>query len=221
MLEMKKIKDYSLYFITSEEFSKGKSTLEVARAAIAGGIDVLQMREKGKKLTELTMLGKELLQICREKGVTFVVNDDPVLAKELDTDGVHLGQSDLEIYPVEKTRQILGDKIIGVSAHSILQFKEANRKDFDYIAYGPIFETKAKDFSIGAEDIDEVMNIAEKPVIFIGGINLANIDTILERGARNIAVIKAITEADDIATRTRELKAKVQAKKGKISSTPG
>jgi len=204
---MKKIKDNSLYFVTSEEYSAKRGTLEVAKRAFEGGIDILQMREKEKSEEELRTLGRELAFLCREQGVIFIVNDDPILAKELGADGVHLGQEDIKECPARKTREILGtDKIIGISTHSLGQFKEANEKDFDYIAFGPIFSTKTKNYSIGAGDVEKVLEISDKPVFFIGGINLSNLGSLLDKGARNIAVIRAIAEADDIVSRTKDIR---------------
>ena len=200
-----------MYLVTSQEFRKDKHTLTVAEEAIRGGIDILQMREKGKSQGELVELGYKLLSLCSQNDVIFIVNDDPFLAKKVNADGVHLGQEDMIEYPVKKTRGILGkDKIIGVSTHSLEQFREANEDDCDYIAFGPLFTTKSKDYSIGTDNIEEVLTIAEKPVVFIGGINLTNIDVLLMKRVKNIAVIRAIVQADDITSRARDFKNKIK-----------
>ena len=213
---MKKINDYSLYLVLSSEYIPSKSPLEVAKKALEGGVDILQMREKDLSYDELLILGKELLALCKESNKLFIVNDDPHLVKAIGADGVHLGQEDLKKYPTELTRSIIGDnKIIGISTHSIDQFKEANKKDFDYIAYGPIFFTKTKPYSIGTDDIEKVIAAASKPVIFIGGINLSNIDELLAKGAKNMALIRAITESDDILNKTKALKSKITNYRGK------
>lgn len=208
---MKKINDLSLYLVTSEEYSKGRSVLEVAQRAISGGIDIMQMREKHKSRKDLKKLGGALLSLCRKEGVTFIVNDDPTLAEELDADGVHLGQRDIEKYPVKKTREILGnDKIIGLSTHSLAEFEQADESDVDYIAFGPIFKTPTKDYCIGTENIEKILENSSKPVIFIGGINPANVNTVLDMGARNIAVIRAIAEAEDIKHAAEGLKKEIK-----------
>ena len=204
---MQKIQDHSLYLIISEEYGKGRSALEIARPAIAGGVDIIQLREKNKPKTELARLGAKLCKLCKEIGVIFILNDDPVLAKDLDADGVHLGQEDIKTYSVKSARKILGkDKIIGVSTHSLEQFEKANSEETDYIAFGPVFSTKTKDYHIGTGDTGKVLNIARKPVFFIGGIDSSNVAEILEKGAKNIALIRAILEADDITARVREFK---------------
>ena len=196
---MKKIKDQNLYLILSEECGRGKPAIELAKLAISGGIDMLQMREKNKSRNELVGLGAKLCKMCKEKKVKFIVNDDPSIAKEVNADGIHLGQEDLTAWPVKKTRQLLGDdSIIGISTHSPEQFKKANEKDVDYIAFGPIFPTKTKDYFIGTDDVGKVLKITEKPVFFIGGINLTNLDELLSLGIRNIALIRAILEENDI-----------------------
>lgn len=199
--------DNSLYLVTEEEYSGSRSTLDVAKSAISGGIDIIQMREKNKTPQELLFLGKELSRLCRKSNVTFIVNDDPYLAKEVAADGVHLGQEDLKKYPLEKSREILGaGKIIGISTHSVKEFKKASESSCDYIAFGPVFKTKTKDYAIGTGDVKEVLSTTDKPVVFIGGINEDNISEVLKEGARNVAMIRAITLAGDITLAVRSFK---------------
>ncbi len=217
---MGKIKERSLYLVLSEEFCKGRSALEVAKLAIAGGVTMLQMREKAMPRAELVKLGRELRRICKkgkewktgvEKGdVIFIVNDDPALAKEVDAGGVHLGQEDLERWSLKKTRSLFGPEgIIGVSTHSLGQFNKADTEDFDYIAFGPIFPTKTKDYFIGTGDVEEVLKVSKKPVVFIGGITLENIDELLEKGAKNMALIRGITEAEDVGAAARSFRRRI------------
>ena len=204
---MRKIKERSLYLVITEEYCKDRGALEIAAAAIDGGVDIIQMREKNRPREELIDLGKKLSRLCRDNGILFIVNDDPLIAKESCADGVHLGQEDAIKYSLNETRKMLpGDKIIGISTHSLAQFTAANDKEFDYIAFGPVFKTKTKDYFLGDEDVKEVVRIAKKPVFFIGGINLANIGSILKKGAKNIALIRGITDAGDIALRTMQFK---------------
>ena len=207
---MGKLKDRNLYLVLSETCGKGRRSVEIARQAIDGGIDMLQMREKGLSPAGLMSLGAELCRICRRSGVSFIVNDDPALAKKTDADGVHLGQEDLKKHSLRKTRKLLGpEKIIGVSTHSLEQFKNANMEDFDSIAFGPIFLTKTKDYFIGTGDVGAVLGIAKKPVVFIGDINFDNVDDILEKGAKNIALIRAVLEAPDIKKAAEDFKKKL------------
>jgi thiamine-phosphate pyrophosphorylase len=208
------IRDYSLYLVSGEEYSNGKSTVEIAKQAIAGGIDILQMREKDKSKEQLTQLGKELSKLCKKNDVLFIVNDYPEIVNEIGADGVHVGQEDIKEKSVQEIRKIIGkDKIIGVSTHNTHQFKKANDMDVDYIAFGPLFFTKTKDYTIGTEDIESVLSLTEKPVIFIGGINQENIDSVLKKGVKNIAVIRAITQAENITEAVKELKEKINSYK--------
>lgn len=212
---MNMIKERSLYLVITEEYGRGRSAPEIAKAAIAGGVDIIQMREKNKPREELLRLGRELAAICREgrgeKGnVIFIVNDDPELAKETGADGVHLGQEDLRLCAVARARDILGsDKIIGLSTGSAEEVKRANHEDVDYIAFGPVFETKIKEGCAGTEEVEEVLGLSQKKVFFIGGIALSNLDGLLAKGARNISLIREICGSDDITGRTKKLKAKL------------
>lgn len=209
MVEMKE--KNLLYLVITEEYGRGRSAAEIAGKAAAGGVDMLQMREKKKPRGELVKLGRRLRTICAKAHVKFIVNDDPILAKKVKADGVHLGQEDLSAYPLKKARKILGpDSIIGVSTHSLKQFTKANREGFDYIAFGPIFPTKTKSYFIGTRDVEKVLKAASKPVFFIGGINMANIDKLLSCGAKNIALIRAILEADNIKKSAAGFKKKLK-----------
>ena len=208
---MQKIRDYSLYLVISEEYGKGRNVLEIAKAAIAGGVDIIQMREKNKPHEELVRLGKKLAALCKESGVLFIVNDDPTIAKEAGADGVHIGQEDIKKYPIDKTRKIIGkDRIIGISADSLDNFKKANEEDVDYIGFGPVFPTVVKDRCAGDKDIKEILNIAKKPVVFIGGINISNVDSLLRQGAKNISLIRDIVEAEDITAKVKMFKEKMR-----------
>ncbi len=205
---MGKMKDRNLYLVLSEDCCKGRLAIEVAKLAISGGVTMLQMREKAMPRAELVKLGCELRRMCKD--VIFIVNDDPALAKEVGADGVHLGQEDLKKHNLKNTRNLLGPGgIIGVSTHSLEQFKKANTENFDYIAFGPIFPTKTKDYFIGTGSVEEVLKIAKKPVVFIGGINLDNVGGLLEKGAKNIALIRGIAEAEDVEAAAMDFKTRV------------
>ena len=215
---MAKICDYSLYLVISEEYGLGRSAIEIARLAILGRVDIIQMREKTKARDELVKLACELSGVRKKNCVMFIVNDDPLIARESRADGVHLGQEDMQKYSITETRNIIGSgKIIGVSTHSIDELKRANEDDVDYIAYGPIFPTKTKNYFIGAKDIEEAIKVAKKPVVFIGGINLSNLDEILRQGAKNIGVIRDIMQDEDIVSRVKIFKNKLIKEKGKTN----
>ena len=201
------MKTKNLYLVLSSECCNNRDPLFVAREALCAGVDILQMREKNKSHRELLSLGKKLSLLCRQFHALFIVNDDPLLAKELSADGVHLGQEDLLSFPLAETRRLLGrDKLIGVSTHSPNQFRQANEQDYDYLAFGPVFPTQTKNYFIGTKDLEQVLKIALKPVVLIGGITQNNISELTAMGAENIAMIRAITEAPDIAMAVRTFK---------------
>ncbi len=208
--KLRDIKEGSLYLVITEEHCNGRPVMEIAEAAIAGGVDMLQLREKKKSMQEIIELGTRIAKLCSDNDVMFIVNDDPMLAKRVGADGVHLGQEDMSRFSVEMARDIIGpDRIIGVSTHSLDEFKRSAADDVDYLAFGPIFQTKTKNYCIGTKEIKEIVDFSTRPVFFIGGIDLSNIDDVLDEGACNIALIRGITEASDISARTKEFKEKM------------
>lgn len=214
---MSAISGASLYLVLSEEYGGSIPVTSIAEQAIIGGIDILQMREKHKSREELLSLGHIFSLLCKKNEVIFIVNDDPLLARTLDADGVHLGQEDIRQYPIAIVRQIIGkDKIIGLSTHSLEQFHQANQMNVNYIAFGPVFPTKTKNYHIGTGDISRVLQAASKPVIFIGGINTSNLDILLTKGASNIALIRDIMQAEDIAARTKWYKSRLMNNSGRL-----
>lgn len=210
-----KINDYSLYLVISEEGAKGRNILELTQIALDAGVDIVQLREKNKNRSELIRCGKELSLLCNQKGKTFIVNDDSQLCREINADGVHIGQEDIKKFPLPQIRNIIGrQKLIGISTHSFEQFKDADNSDVDYIAFGPIFHTPTKNYCIGTNDIGRVLQAAHKPVFLIGGINLSNVDKLLQQGVKNIALIRGILEAKDPQEAAVVFKQKLKQAKG-------
>jgi len=208
---MARIRDKSLYLVISRKFANGKKIMDIAKSAISGGVDIIQLREKDMPAGELVDIATDMSRLCRENGVIFIVNDDPDIAVRSGAAGVHLGQEDIKRHDLHRVRDLLGPEgIIGLSTHSLEQFRAAESTDIDYIAYGPIFPTKTKDYYIGAGDVTQVASGSMKPVFFIGGIDLDNIGTLISKGASNIALIRGMLGADDIAARTREFKNRIE-----------
>jgi thiamine-phosphate pyrophosphorylase len=208
---MPKINDYSLYLVISEKYSSGRKASVVAKEALAAGVDIIQLREKDKTSEELIKLAREISGFCKAKNKIFIVNDDPLITKETTASGVHVGQEDIKKTSLAQIRNIIGqDRIIGISTHSLSEFEKANESEADYISFGPIFPTPTKNYSIGTRDIKKVLAMTSKPVFFIGGINLSNIDELLNLGIRNIALIRAILKAEDIRRATELFKEKLR-----------
>lgn len=197
-----------LYFIMGST-NCYKDPVEVLQEAIVGGITIFQYREKGAgALTgdEKIILGKKLRTLCHEHGIPFIVNDDADLALALDADGVHIGPEDEAI---ERVREKIGAKIIGVSVYSVEEARDAVRRGADYLGAGLIFPTKTKP---DAEDVHGVRILKEIraakltiPMVGIGGIDATNAKEVVSAGADGIAVVRAIAGAEDIVRATKNL----------------
>jgi thiamine-phosphate pyrophosphorylase len=174
---------------------------------ISGGASFIQVRDKSAPAGEFYESVAEVMSFARERSAKIIVNDRVDIALAAGADGVHLGQADL---PASEARKILGpDAIIGVSTHSIEQFRAALDLLVDYIAIGPIFATRTKqdhDPVVGLDLLKEVGSMAGRmPVVAIGGINLSNAASVLEAGAESVAVISDVLSIpDQIADRIRQ-----------------
>lgn len=176
-----------------------KDPVEVLKEAIEGGISIFQFREKGEgALTGSAKftLAKELQTICRAYHIPFIVNDDIELALALDADGVHIGQED---EPVKTVREKMGDKILGVSVHSMDEAVTAIEQGANYFGIGPVFPTKTKADakpSRGTILIEEVRAKGyDIPIVGIGGITAENAASVITAGADGVSVITAISQA--------------------------
>jgi len=202
-----KVGNWRLYVIMDKQLAGNRSYEEIVGEVIKGGADVIQLRDKLDSKEELIEIGKKLRKITRETGVSFIVNDYPEIAKVVDADGVHIGQEDISF---EEAKKIVGEnKIVGLSTHNKEQILKAIKLGADYIGVGPVFETASKenpDPIIGVELIKWVSEKCDIPFVAIGGINLNNLDKVLSAGARCIAVISAIMQAENIKLATEQFK---------------
>ena len=178
---------------------------DVARAGIAGGARVIQLRGKSMPVRELYTVAVRLREITADAGVLFIVNDSVELALASHADGVHLGQDDM---PLEMARRLMGpDRIIGVSTHSVRQATVAEAGGADYIGFGPIYQTSTKDAGEpkGPDGIREVREKVKIPIVAIGGINAGNVREVIAAGADAVAVISAVSGAEDMAAAARQI----------------
>lgn len=200
-------KELLLYAVTDRSWLNGRTLYDQVEEALKGGATFIQLREKTLDTDSFRKEAAEIKELCARYHVPFVINDNVEIAKEIDADGVHVGQSDMEAGNV---RKILGDdKIIGVSAQTVEQALLAQKHGADYLGVGAVFKTGSKD---DADDVshDELQKICEAvdiPVIAIGGINSKNVTELKGRGIVGIAVISAIFAQPDITKATAELKA--------------
>jgi len=193
----------------------GRDHTAIAAAALAGGADMIQLRDKRGDLRALLPQARAIQALCRAHGAIFIVNDRLDLALATGADGVHVGQDDL---PAGAARRLLGpDKILGVSAHDREQAEAARAAGADYIGFGPMFPTGTKDTGYtprGLGSLREVRAAVRLPILAIGGITLETAADVIAAGATAPAVISAIVTAPDIAAAAAAFRARVVAAKG-------
>ncbi len=211
------IKNWHLYVITDEQLSRGKSHIEIARLAIEGGANVIQLRDKIASSHKLYEAAMAIRRITQESNVIFIVNDRLDIGLAVDADGVHVGQQDL---PAAVARQLIGtNKILGVSAETLEQAIQAEKDGADYLGVGPIFDARSTKPDAGEPMglllLKQIHQNCRLPIIAIGGINQFNARDVIQAGADGIAVISAIVSAKDIAAATLELKTIVQDERKK------
>jgi len=198
--------EYRLYVIVDHDAAGSRDVVDIASAAIRGGADVLQFRDKTASARAFMKEAERLLSVARRADVPLIINDRVDIACAVGADGVHLGQDDL---PLAAARRVLGSgRLIGRSTHSLEQARAAEAQGADYIGCGPIFQTPTKpDYgSVGTELIGQVLQAVRLPVVCIGGIDCGNLAAVLEAGAERVAVVRAVCAAPDPESAARELK---------------
>jgi thiamine-phosphate pyrophosphorylase len=192
-----------IYPVTCERLSGGRTDLDVLEGLIEGGAKIVQLREKHLCQRDFFRLAEKFRERTAKAGMLLIINDRVDVALGVGADGVHLGQNDL---PLGAARKIAPDLLIGVSTHNLEQGLRAQKEGADYVNIGPIFSTQTKE---GVEHFlgpKEICAIAPRLAIaftVMGGIKEANIRQVLEAGARKIAVVTALTRAEDIARAVR------------------
>jgi thiamine-phosphate pyrophosphorylase len=191
-----------LYFVVEA------AGIEAARAALAGGADMVQLRDKEAGDEEILSAAASFRRACDERGALFWLNDRPDLALTAGADGVHLGQEDM---PVDEARGVVGpDMLIGLSTHTREQFDAALEADADELSVGPVLETPTKE-GRPAAGLDYVRYAASrgaaKPWFAIGGIDLDNVRDVLAAGAERIVVVRAVRDAADPRAAAASLRA--------------
>jgi thiamine-phosphate pyrophosphorylase len=171
---------------------------ELVRAALRGGVDMVQLRAKDASDDEVLAAAARFRAVCDEHGALFWLNDRPDLALEARADGVHVGQEDV---PVAEVREQVGSRLlIGLSTHTPAQFDAALRSEADQLSVGPVWETPTKEGrpATGLEYVRHAAAVGgQRPWFAIGGIKLENIDEVVAAGARRVVVLRAIRDAAD------------------------
>jgi thiamine-phosphate pyrophosphorylase len=197
-LRRERLRTARLYFCC-EARPRGADPEPLLSAALRGGVDIIQLREKSLPRREIELAAQTFRRLCDTYSALFVVNDDPDLARTCDADGVHVGQDDLG---AEEVRAAVGpDAIVGLSTHSEEQIAASAAAPVDYISAGPIWETPTKEGrpAVGLELISHAAAKAAHPFFAIGGIDPGNAGQVVEAGARRLCVVRAIRDAEDPA----------------------
>ena len=200
---MSVLSECRLYGIIDLGYTETCDAVHIAAQMIEGGVDLIQLRGKNKLLGELVDLSAELHELTAKSSTPLIVNDHAEIARRVPVEGVHVGQDDdsIEIVRQKAARDIL----IGKSTHSLQQALDAQKEGADYIGFGPIFATPTKpDYApIGLEDIRRVHAEVNLPIFCIGGINIDNLQSVIDAGAKRVVMVSALLKAHNIVDYAR------------------
>lgn len=195
-----------LYAVTDRSWLGEQTLYEQVEEALRGGATMVQIREKELDEADFEDEAREIQKLCRKYQVPLIINDNVALAKRVDADGVHIGQSDMEM---KNARELLGeDKIIGVTAKTIEQAKAAEAAGADYLGSGAVFGSSTK---LDAKPMEhalfqEICESVAIPVVAIGGVTADNVMQLKGRGMAGVAVVSGIFACKDIEAGTRRLR---------------
>lgn len=200
-----------LYAVTDTKMNKkwGRSVSDAVKAAVEGGVTIVQLREKDADTREFLEAAKACLAICHSHGVPLLINDRVDIALACDADGVHIGQSDM---PARVARTLLGpDRIIGVTCKTPEQAEEAWIDGADYIGCGGVYPTNTKENNptLGLDGLKAVGSASKLPVVAIGGIGISNVESVLGFGVPNlkgVAVVSALFDRESVLAETQNLR---------------
>jgi thiamine-phosphate pyrophosphorylase len=204
-LRRERLRTARLYFCC-EARPGGVDPEPLLSAALRGGVDIVQLREKSLPRREIELAAQTFRRHSDAHSALFVVNDDPDLARACDADGVHVGQDDMS--PGEARAALGADAIIGLSTHSEDQIAASAKEPVDHISVGPIWETPTKEGrpAVGLELISHAAAHAPHPFFAIGGIDASNAARVIGAGAERICVVRAICDAEDPTAAAEELR---------------
>lgn len=203
--------DFSLYVLTDPYLSRGRSHLEVVKAALAGGATAIQFRDKQLTARQFFEEGRTLRRLCLEAGVSFIVNDRLDLALALKADGVHLGPDDLP--PAIARHLVPPGFLIGVSVDNVTEALEAAGQGASYLGAGPVFPTRTKLDTgpvLGITGLAEIVAAVPLPVVGIGSIGPSNLAQVIATGAAGGAVISAAVAAGNIRQAVAEMRSIIE-----------
>lgn len=202
---MQKFQKAGVYLVTSGNMSAGRGTLEIVKSALAGGISLIQLREKDLSRADFTSMAAGARRMTADAGALLIINDMLDVALEIGADGVHLGLGD---FPVSEARKLAPELIIGASTHSVEEALAAQEAGASYINIGPLFPTKTKEWKsefLGMDGLKRISEVARIPFTVMGGIKKHHIPELKAAGAGIVAVVTEITAADDPEQAARAL----------------
>jgi thiamine-phosphate pyrophosphorylase len=209
-LRRERLRTARLYFVC-DALPRGGEPEELLRAALSGGVDIVQLREKELGRDEIEQSAQTFRRLCDTYSALFIVNDDPYLAQSCDADGVHVGQDDVA---APEAREILGpEAIVGLSTHSEQQLAASAAQPVDYVSVGPVWETPTKEGrrGVGLGLVEHAAANATLPFFAIGGIDSANAGGVVAAGARRLGVVRAIRDAENPAAVAEALRGSLAA----------
>jgi thiamine-phosphate pyrophosphorylase len=205
-LRRERLRTARLYFVC-EALPGGHDPGALLEAALSGGADIVQLREKKLGREEIERSAQTFRRLCDTYSALFIVNDDPYLARTCGADGVHVGQDDA---PAAEARELLGpEAIVGLSTHSEEQLAASAAEPVDYVSVGPIWETptKAGRPGVGLGLVGHAAAHAPHPFFAIGGVDPGNAAEVVAAGARRLGAVRAIRDAAEPAAAAAALRA--------------
>ena len=195
-----------LYLVTDRGLSLGRPLEEIVSEAVAGGVTMVQLREKDAATGEFVELGRRLMSLLKPLGVPLIINDRVDVALAVDADGVHIGQSDMSY---ADARRLLGpEKTIGLSVENFEDLEAANKLDVDYIGISPVYGTPTKTDTaepFGLEGLRKAVEMSVHPTVAIGGMNVATVGEVIAAWTDGVAVVSAICSAESPRDAAAEL----------------
>jgi thiamine-phosphate pyrophosphorylase len=210
--------DYSVYLVTDDYYLNMDGVHQVIEMALQNGVTLMQYRAKEYSSRKMLQDARILRELCWKYDVPLIVNDRLDIALAVDADGLHVGQDDL---PLDVVRRYIGKKIIGVSATSYEEAKDAILQGADYVGVGPVFPTLTKKDAKPVCGMEVIRKLKREfpgaPLIAIGGIDLANIKQVIEAGVDGVAIISAILGSEDKSAAVRQF-AQIFAEAGRTET---
>lgn len=198
--------DYGVYLVTDRDILGERDLCKAVEESIKGGATIVQLREKFIDDDKFLEIAKELQKVTKKYNIPLIINDNVKIAKAIDAEGVHIGQSDESL---EEARKELGaDKIIGVSVGSIEEAQKAEAGGADYLGIGTVFFTGSKkdiNEPLGLENLEKIAHSVKIPSVAIGGIHLDNVKDVMKTGVNGVAVISEILGKEDVRKATEIL----------------